>query len=100
LHPHSSTLFPYTTLFRSHTAMTDAESRAELEAKPDLLLRGADYVVAELLNSITDSYASQLLTLEYQVEKVEAQFFGGRFHHKDIDRKSTRLNSSHVKISY
>ncbi|MEZ2625102.1 CorA family divalent cation transporter [Paenalcaligenes hominis] len=69
-----------------HTAMTDAESRAELEAKPDLLLRGADYVVAELLNSITDSYASQLLTLEYQVEKVEAQFFGGRFHHKDIEK--------------
>ena len=81
----------------SHTAMTDAESRAELEAKPELLLRGADYIVAELLNSITDSYASQLLTLEHQVEKVEAQFFGGRFLHKDIE-KAYRLRRTLLRI--
>ena len=64
---------------------TDADIRAELETKPEMLNRGADFIVAELLNSITDSYAAELLTLEHQVEKVESHFFKGHFHHKDIE---------------
>lgn len=72
-------------IWRHATTATDYDVRVELESKPELLNRGADFIVAELLNNITDNYAAQLLTLEHQVEKVEAHFFKGRFHHKDIE---------------
>src|SRR5690349_22544856 len=64
--PPRSTLFPYTTLFRSETD----------QAIRMLRVRGADRVVerdAELRAEIDDAIR---------------------------DRKSTRLNSSHVEISY
>src|SRR5688572_31112236 len=78
--PPRSTLFPYTTLFRSvvhairegdplvigHVLRGLLEARVEI---PDLGVRGGD-----------------LLPLELEGEK--------------IDRKSTRLNSSHSQISY
>lgn len=62
-----------------HPSAADHVIREDLEAKTELLMRGADFVVAELLNTITDSYTEQLFTLEHQVEKVESHFFGGRF---------------------
>src|SRR3989442_2082565 len=73
--PPRSTLFPYTTLFRSldHTDHRDADAlehlgAAQAVAHGDLLGRGHD-------DGATD------------VERLG-------------DRKSTRLNSSHVRISY
>src|SRR5690349_22847172 len=64
--PPRSTLFPYTTLFRSDAAELGVE-------KPDIEPRATDHV-------------SEMLAM---IGKLEER-----------DRKSTRLNSSHVEISY
>src|SRR5438477_9685246 len=63
LHPPSSTLFPYTTLFRSNPNLQNIPVRVDLGRK----IRGA--FIPE-----------------------EGWWF--------VDRKSTRLNSSHMSISY
>src|SRR5947209_16066381 len=85
--PPISTLFPYTTLFRSEWAMyvsphVPASSIAEFIAygrgNPDKL-----------------SYASNNL-----VEDSAAVQFMKATGIKMVDRKSTRLNSSHANISY
>src|SRR4051812_49723601 len=68
--PPRSTLFPYTTLFRSRTG------------KPILLKRGMAATVKDLL-----------LSAEYILAEGNGQDVLG-------DRKSTRLNSSHMSISY
>src|SRR5256885_12874455 len=75
--PPRSTLFPYTTLFRSHagTSHRFAESPAELER----LLRAAHAAAQRAWPGV----------------KVLPEVFAGW-----LDRKSTRLNSSHLVISY
>src|SRR3712207_7913376 len=76
--PPRSTLFPYTTLFRSLNVPTFLQSLA------DLLLR-------ELL-LLAPIFAGLLRFLRHPVFGHEL----GRVQ----DRKSTRLNSSHANISY
>src|SRR5438876_7999618 len=77
MHPTRSTLFPYTTLFRSRQGVV-AESD---EDKPGIIL---DYDGNQ--NDDTEPRPSQvLLQLEVLISR---------------DRKSTRLNSSHPSISY
>src|SRR5207302_10894001 len=80
--PPRSTLFPYTTLFRSSRMLPDdlPEIR-DRRARPDLL---QDVVGARRASELRHR---ALLVLEI-AERDRA------------DRKSTRLNSSHVKISY
>src|SRR3712207_8183873 len=82
--PPRSTLFPYTTLFRSVEAWTRARSVSEglkeevylhLTGTPPYDGTGRDGELGKRTFSITD----------------DAQ---------DLDRKSTRLNSSHANISY
>src|SRR2546430_13634665 len=70
--PPRSTLFPYTTLFRSHPALRMALERA----------------LAKLTQHQRDVF------LLYEVEGLSHAEIAG------IDRKSTRLNSSHSQISY
>src|SRR5438874_3364068 len=70
--PPRSTLFPYTTLFRSLEPLSP-----ELPLKLWVFCSGAS---VRLL-------ASGLLSLSYDSDML-------------LDRKSTRLNSSHVEISY
>src|SRR2546426_7759111 len=74
--PPRSTLFPYTTLFRSHLRRRLIDVRRRLLADEVVLavLRDADHLIEVLLP-----------------EKLEAPA---------QDRKSTRLNSSHLVISY
>src|SRR5947209_12811490 len=69
--PPRSTLFPYTTLFRSEARLTQPHSPAELKALPD------------------GRYLSQM----------SLRIFRAGLKHS-LDRKSTRLNSSHANISY
>src|SRR3712207_8912861 len=77
--PPRSTLFPYTTLFRSSLGR---EVRVELG--------GGDVGVAEhLLHRPQVAAAGQQVRREGVAQRVRAQ-----------DRKSTRLNSSHANISY
>src|SRR5690349_23451557 len=76
--PPRSTLFPYTTLFRSGADAQAQRLWADVEA-PDLRVRQEE---ALLRREAVDFFA---------------RLAGERFLQ---DRKSTRLNSSHVEISY
>src|SRR5205814_10557696 len=89
--PHPSPLFPYTTLFRSYLI-------ADRVGSPD------QSDVAQLERSAVDP---QLPRQAYRLEGGElvgASFRGGVLRGQLIggvgDRKSTRLNSSHLGISY
>src|SRR5207249_8366646 len=88
-HLPTSTLFPYTTLFRSlaeslgdgHTILT--ESLEKLETVKSL----------EELRGIEGNASRAYFDLFRRWNRSELPFDGR-------DRKSTRLNSSHVSISY
>src|SRR3712207_7225805 len=80
--PPRSTLFPYTTLFRSRHHEV-AVARAAVEP--------ADEVQQHLLEPLLDGGRQ----VRVRVRPVVAVGEGGR-----EDRKSTRLNSSHANISY
>src|SRR5688572_30931690 len=73
--PPRSTLFPYTTLFRSL------------------------YVVREALHNVAKhaDAAQAVVTLAYTADTVEVVIQDDG---RGLDRKSTRLNSSHSQISY
>src|SRR5690625_6901111 len=84
LPPLRSTLFPYTTLFRSAVEIA-------LDKKPDLIL--LDIMLPRMdgltvCKKIRTKYNMPILMLTAKDEEI------------DKDRKSTRLNSSHVAISY
>src|SRR5690606_40149905 len=70
--PPRSTLFPYTTLFRSHIVLSVCSTHILANMNP-------------LLSTLHPYPFEKLRQLLAQAE---------------TDRKSTRLNSSHVKISY
>src|SRR5256885_11050520 len=81
--PPRSTLFPYTTLFRSRVKQLSGVlvSRALLLAVPALTVLSVMW---------SDE---PLLTIKYSLEFVLTIVVS-------LDRKSTRLNSSHLVISY
>src|SRR5690349_22657957 len=88
--PPRSTLFPYTTLFRSGIALCalrHLRSRAGFFglARPGLQLR----LLVPQRNNRMDSRRPP----RRQVTRRQR-------HAQQLDRKSTRLNSSHVEISY
>src|SRR5690242_21461329 len=66
--PPRSTLFPYTTLFRSHLQISTVDL-IDLRAQIEI---GVDQVIQPLVIALQEA----------------------------LDRKSTRLNSSHMSISY
>src|SRR5258707_2505612 len=74
--PPRSTLFPYTTLFRS------GRYRCQLNVG----------ILQHLLNAIRNPV--DLLYQTHAIPREVAKFTGW------LDRKSTRLNSSHANISY
>src|SRR5689334_23773894 len=77
--PPRSTLFPYTTLFRSRSF--------------DEMATASDRVAAWLAQQGVARGDAVIVMLGNQVELWEAML-------AIIDRKSTRLNSSHSSISY
>src|SRR2546430_12509448 len=79
--PPRSTLFPYTTLFRSPTGNLDSRTSAEI----------LDFL--ETLNR--DGLTLVIVTHDETIASRAAR----RVHIVE-DRKSTRLNSSHSQISY
>src|SRR5699024_12177965 len=95
--PPHSTLFPYTTLFRSPYDENPGDGRWFTTANNNFL-RGAifgqgDLEVRKIVKLVKESGYDGYITLEF--EGMEDCRTGSR-----IDRKSTRLNSSHVSISY
>src|SRR5690349_23465985 len=85
--PPISTLFPYTTLFRSHGET----------ARPDL--RESSNVCTPAIFVFKKGAASRMLrsTCDSAAKFTTAHVFCSL---RILDRKSTRLNSSHVEISY
>src|SRR5256885_6328858 len=81
--PPRSTLFPYTTLFRSGQDARDEGEQGERERQSPV---GAPHQL-ERAPAIT----------EYAEETPQRRAIAGR---AAQDRKSTRLNSSHLVISY
>src|SRR3712207_7518152 len=82
--PPRSTLFPYTTLFRSERPVgqrTEDEDPREPAHRPEV---------------------AAALRLRVGVRRVVGGGGRGRVEggHQAVDRKSTRLNSSHANISY
>src|SRR5207244_11387151 len=89
--PPSSTLFPYTTLFRSLGSLR----------RPAALRRGRRLLLLALLSLPARAHHRYLLRLERR--QVTAYEDVDLLEHPDEllrDRKSTRLNSSHQIISY
>src|SRR5690349_23823153 len=76
--PPRSTLFPYTTLFRSVISQAQSSSQE---------LHRASIAVVDEDNSELS-------------RRIAAAFLPPYFQRPISDRKSTRLNSSHVEISY
>src|SRR3712207_7519231 len=87
--PPRSTLFPYTTLLRSRTQVGGREA-GPLDAPPD---RRRDLRGAERPLELVGGYEQSVVHREYG-PSVRFQV------RDDLDRKSTRLNSSHANISY
>src|SRR3712207_8268772 len=88
--PPRSTLFPYTTLFRSYKKIQPNMDCYRIKNKNIYLL--AEGRVINLVGGkghppeiMALSFANQMLSIIYLIQK---------------DRKSTRLNSSHANISY
>src|SRR2546430_10835428 len=89
--PPRSTLFPYTTLFRSDNEFAQKEICARIEAifhRMDLAKRTV-FFMFEIENLSCQQITNQL--------RIPVGTVYSRLH---TDRKSTRLNSSHSQISY
>src|SRR5256885_12381666 len=94
-HPPRSTLFPYTTLFRSRLVPADGEERYVRDAG---LGAGVDERIVVARRDVV-----QVL----HADDVSDGARPGELGRRDVgdaqvpeDRKSTRLNSSHLVISY
>src|SRR5947209_12584597 len=85
--PPRSTLFPYTTLFRSKLSLDD-DIHKYLPDVPDF---GKPITIAHLLHH-TSGLRDWPETLSLSGVDMEGPI--------TLDRKSTRLNSSHANISY
>src|SRR5690242_20961907 len=82
--PPRSTLFPYTTLFRSHlNYIRKLQNR-------DILVHNYNIILVYVMN------------MELEWKKITKRLLNyiKKLLTKEIDRKSTRLNSSHMSISY
>src|SRR5256886_9998736 len=85
--PPRSTLFPYTTLFRSHT----------------LTFRGAQTQTTRAFVLAADAalrITAEAGPFQLRVRRADGTFLSDVANLPDGDRKSTRLNSSHSQISY
>src|SRR3712207_6922144 len=79
--PPRSTLFPYTTLFRSDRALAGGEGTPEADREGHVAHHGQPHAAPLRGERLVDGRREVVVDL-------------------DGDRKSTRLNSSHANISY
>src|SRR3712207_7967128 len=84
--PPRSTLFPYTTLFRSDGS------------RPVIANDGWEHTATDILG--IHDYAPEGEFLEDRYAAAASEGVSGWGPHEMQDRKSTRLNSSHANISY
>src|SRR5690625_5378869 len=98
--PPSSPLFPYTTLFRSDRVRTSTNHSGGIQGG---ITNGEDIYFRVAFKPVATIFQSQ----DTVTKEKEATSFAARGRHDPCvlpravqDRKSTRLNSSHVAISY
>src|SRR3712207_7144868 len=77
--PPRSTLFPYTTLFRSFATLDTTTRRVWLAEAGDVVVSDTVGFIRDLPHGLVAAFRATL---------------------EETDRKSTRLNSSHANISY
>src|SRR5690606_41536056 len=98
--PPSSTLFPYTTLFRSPAdinELTDAWHMRFRANKNGSFLPVYTQVLRRFIIQGQGHWSEDLEQKNQRILRIDRRMqIGDEF----SDRKSTRLNSSHVKISY
>src|SRR3712207_7309635 len=94
--PPRSTLFPYTTLFRSDPAATVLEPERAGARRRD------EAPVLEAPRAVRPAAGREglLQTMEHALAPRRLLARGVRARDHRADRKSTRLNSSHANISY
>src|SRR5207247_11478811 len=98
--PPPSTLFPYTTLFRSEVAILSVATVTQLGKKNVL----AGVLIGSLVSIFTFLAVRQVFVLlpDLLIDFITSAvliYFSSRFL-RGLDRKSTRLNSSHEWNSY
>src|SRR5438132_3767425 len=95
--PPSSTLFPYTTLFRSELVFIDdfiAAMRNLAETVDNELVNigaGEEFTIRHFANLICEYVGFDFNAIQFDTSRYVGEI---------PDRKSTRLNSSHTVISY
>src|SRR5690554_7676595 len=82
-----STLFPYTTLFRSQVPLKEV---ADISYKAGPMQISRDNTMRRISVGVNVRGRDVKSMVEEIQQKLETE----------VDRKSTRLNSSHVRISY
>src|SRR5207244_8510386 len=98
LPPPRSTLFPYTTLFRSEKAVAQAEKPplVVLQRGPELKLVLGGFVQVNFedgdVSAFEGRFGQTAIKDRFRLRRARINLTG--------DRKSTRLNSSHQIISY
>src|SRR3712207_7276274 len=89
--PPRSTLFPYTTLFRSGADGLE-DLRVAVPSRRD--------VDGDHRDDRGDRQVDALLDAPARQQEIDGNQGAGEAHPSQTDRKSTRLNSSHANISY
>src|SRR3712207_9071431 len=96
--PPRSTLFPYTTLFRS-TGLTELDDMTSgLQPSDFVIVAGRPSMGKTALALCMAVNAAKLKRLPIAIFSLEMS--KEQLVQRMIDRKSTRLNSSHANISY
>src|SRR5436305_9291723 len=95
LTPPRTTLFPYTTLFRSEGVVARDAEQAEPDDEHPGDGAGAEGDAQRRLEAVPGGLGGPHVRADRDVHPDES----GRGRERG-DRKSTRLNSSHVRISY
>src|SRR5690242_21509990 len=88
---HKSTLVPYTTLFRSMASPFDTHGAGIT----GLIFKKSDTELGRSANFVTIGFTYHGVKVG---DVISLRFYGYR--DSTLDRKSTRLNSSHMSISY
>src|SRR5204863_5441472 len=97
LRPPSSTLFPYTTLFRSQQLRFHGGRSGR---DPETLQRQKPHVLVFQLRGSAPKAREYKFSYRPHSGHGGRRSFQGSDGSRRGDRKSTRLNSSHVEISY
>src|SRR5205814_10135271 len=93
--PPRNTLFPYTTLFRSQLDTCHVGIATQIDSQEEAEEKGLKKFTPQVFELAAENCARFFTAMGEEVRQVVAEMGYER-----ADRKSTRLNSSHLGISY